>query len=282
MEGIDLLKQLQKDQSRLQGRYSKMQKRLNERLTSFIEKLRYKEGLEILPIEADISKSWGAYKEESSFEVTFSVYFKDPSGATYSNGMPKRDFASDFTIEVFENKIKLNHGCCGYFDKQNKGQISRLHLMPLLFDREEVLIKLVKDNIDMSLYDELNKVDQQIEDINYQIKKAEQDRKDQATLIQLKEAKYLCSRRIKDKYEYDEKTGKQKYVGKYIVYYGYEPIVKITDKTVITKDAYFACDTHRHPLDVILRSIQQEVLFLQKEKIDEVPFPEGTEVLHTC
>lgn len=184
------------------------------------------------PVEID---NWGPFGAKIKWKVREEVQFFNPD----ENG---RDFGSTFSLYVWDTKITLNHGTCGEWGLENKGQWSRLLLMKAIFNHQEDIIRELDPLIDMSVREELWDVSSKINSISQDLKRIEDEKKSKEIISQLKPNLYLCH--ISKQWEYyKDKNGnfievagkdgyyKRSWVSEY-------KIVKVTDKTIIALETY--------------------------------------------
>ena len=278
MEGIDLLQQLTKRKAELSAAEENRQNILNEKLFSFINSINDYNGLKMMPLSCSLRKPWSFKDDVSTFDVRLVIQFYNEEGKTYDDGTIRPDFGSDITVDIFDNYIELNYGCCGSYTSKNKGQLTRIMLIAKLWQNEEEICKIARDNINIKEYDELTDVCNAIDRINNDIKFAQRERERAKIILQIKQGKYLAKAKtqsINGRFEKNEDGTDEHFVcdGKERIYYSFEEIKNVTDKTVMTIDDYWH-DNHRRNIDQVIYDIKNGSLVVLREKIDKEPLPE--------
>lgn len=214
------------------------------------------------PVEID---NWGPFGKKIKWKVSEEVYFFNPDEQSY-------DFGSSFSLYIWDEKITLNHGSCGEWGLEDKGQWSRLLLMKAIFDNQDYIIQELDPLIDMSVRDELWDVCTQINNISQALKRIEDENKTKEILSQLKPNLYLCTNSKHWEYYKDEKgnfieiDGKDgHYINSWIPYY---KILKITDKTIIAVETYndgteaYSWTKHHLKLSEIIGKIKRKNIYI--------------------
>lgn len=269
MEQIDLLQSLKDQRSALLKSLKGQEKVLGEKLFEFISKISDYDGLKMMPMYCTIRTPSIFNKKDSPFEVQTEIRFFNEKGEVWDNGQPKSDFGSDITLNIFANHIELNYGTCGYYTKENKGQMTRVFLVVKLWENEETICSIAKGVVNIKDYEDLLDVRCKINDINIDIENAEREKERKEILSKIYSAKYICKRTK----EFDCQLDKD---GNYIRdnykwhYYCYEEIKKVTDKNLLTYSSYFKTH-HRHNLEKIISDIKLGTIFLRDEVIDYEP-----------
>ena len=148
------------------------------------------------PVEID---NWGPFGKKIKWKVSEEVQFYNPDEDC-------RDFGSDFSLYIWDSKITLNHGSCGEWGLEDKGQWSRLLLMKAIFDNQDYIIQELDPLINMSVREELWDVSTQINNISQGLRRIEDENKSKEILSQLKPNRYLCTIRKEWEY-YKDKNG---------------------------------------------------------------------------
>lgn len=271
MEGIDLLQNLTEQRKVLFEAVKAQEKALNEKLFTFFKTISEYDGLEMMPLQCDITTPW---RKQGAFEVYLNIKYYNEKGETWEDGSIKADFGSGIDLYIFEDHIEMNYGTCGTYSKTDKGQMSRAMFIPKLWENEDTICSIAKETINMNDYDELQQISRQIDRINDDIKTAQRERERKEILQKIRRAKFICKRRKQEiNGRWDEE--KREYVndGYEYVYHSFEEIKKVTDSNVLTVDEYYH-DNHRRNLSQIISDVRGGYLFLQDEKIDKEPIPE--------
>lgn len=279
MEGLELLQNLDVKRTELIGKKETMTSALKKGLFDLFKTLKGEEGPNFYERPPQISRPWSLKDEGSPFEVRLELSFETTDPERLERGY-KTEFGCDISLTIHEDGMEMNYGTCGSYSSKDIGQMARAFLIPKLWLNEGSIIKICKDTVDMSVIDELCEINGKISQINWDIQQAENARKKAETVAQLRQAKYICQRYTDTKYKRDEhgfyvenEKGDWIALSKVYKYSQFEKIVKVTDKSVLTKDEQYL-ENHRHPLDEIVAAVQRGSLFLQKEKVLEEPVPE--------
>lgn len=57
----------------------------------------------------------------------------------------KQSFGSDFTLEIGEKKISINHGCVGYFSSEDIYLVKRIQMINSIFKNEKTILQMFND-----------------------------------------------------------------------------------------------------------------------------------------
>lgn len=266
MEGIERLNKLLEEKNDLLGKVKDQHSRLDKELTTFIKSINEYDGLELDDIHCDIRRAWS--RNHKGIEVRFYIYFKEADKERIAKGYT-HDFGSNIGVSVYDDGIEMNYGTCGDYTSKDIGQMSRAMLIPKLWENEMIIVNKCKRMVNLNELDTLDKVNCEISQINWDIKKAEDDRIRNEILFKLRKSQYICKRRKIEDYHWDENDN---YVtdGYSWVYNSHEKITKITDKSIMTMDDFWH-DNHRRNLHDTITQIKNGELFLQTEKIEKEP-----------
>ena len=275
MEGIELLESLKTKADDLHKKFAEMQTNLKTKLYNFFEAIK-DGGLAIVRRQIDIDSAWRMEDYGRTFEVHVRIEFETKDPERIAKGW-QTDFGSDISLSIYDDGLEMNYGTCGTYSHKDEGQITRVYFVTKLWDHEQDIVDLVKENIDMDLYKEMLDVDGEIYRINQDIKEAQRLRERQEVLNQIKRARYICKRRKDSEGHWDENDKWVKDKDLYI-YYNHEEIKKVTDSNVLTVDLYWH-DSHRRNLEQVISDVKNGYVFLQNEKIDkeDIPSSEGSE-----
>jgi hypothetical protein len=270
MEGIDLLQNLKNEHERLCKECKRQEDELSEKFGNLFATIYDYKGLKLKKVYPSV-RNYSLYRNDDyTWEVNFSINFLTEDEERIKKGFDY-EFGANIDVVINEGGLELNYGTCGHYNKNDKGQMSRAMFIPKLWENEDAMVAICKATLNMNDYEERNKVWRKIQDINLDIELAEEARKKNAILAQLRKAKYICNRRIDDVIKKDENGN---YVEdehyNYVVekqvykYYNHEEIKKITDSNVLTVDTCYK-DNHRRNIDEVISKIQRGNLFLQNE-----------------
>ena len=237
LNAVDNLVQLKERETELRKVWYAQRQKVTTRLYEILNGLNLGPLSLITPKEdqpVDID-NWGPFGKKIKWKVSEEVQFYNPDEDC-------RDFGSSFSLYIWDEKITLNHGSCGEWGLEDKGQWSRLLLMKAIFDNQDYIIQELDPLIDMSVRDELWDVSTQINNISQALRRIEDENKTKEIISQLKPNLYLCH--ISKRWEYyrDENgnfievNGKDGYYKKSWV--SEYKILKVTDKTIIAVETY--------------------------------------------
>lgn len=258
MNGIEKLEILKKRHEELYDLWYAQKKAVTDKLYEILNNLSLGPAPllplrehEVVSIERD-----RYYHPETDWKVRKEIYFvnQDPTRDR------DYDFGSTFTLNISNQHITINHGSCGEWGLDDKGQWSRLILMKAIFDHEQDIIDAINPLIDYSVREELSDVSSSIDEINRAIERAQREKEEAAIKATIKVNKYIC---IKKK---DWSTNKYRYVG-------HEQITKISEKTITTTDPW-GCN-RRYKIDEIVYKLRSQQLYVVDDK--EVTPPEETD-----
>lgn len=271
MEGIDLLQNLQNEHERLNKECKRQEDELSEKFSNLFATIYDYNGLKIKPINPDVRNySLHNRNDDYKWEVYFTINFLTEDEGRIKKGFDY-EFGCSIDVTINDGGLDLNYGTCGHYTRHDKGLMSRAMFIPKLWENEDAMVAICKATLNMNDYEERYNVYRKIEQINRDIKKAEEARKRNEILAQLRKAKYICNRREDEVLKKDENGN---YVEdehyNYVVekrvykYYNHEEIKKITDRNVLTTDTCYK-DNHRRNIDEVISKIQRGNLFLQTE-----------------
>lgn len=171
-------------------------------------------------------------KEGLKWKIRQTIYFEnqDPDKTC------AWDFGSSFDLYITNLGLTINHGSCGSWGKDDKGQLSRLHLMSDIFDNEENIIQTLDPLIDFTDYKLFCDARCALDEVNKAIAEAKRRKEEAELLKDVGPGKYFANIGTTWKYIKDDKG--QEIVKKIKYYYNFEKIDKITDKNFLTSDDY--------------------------------------------
>ena len=173
------------------------------------------------------------------------------------------DFGSGFDLYITNFEIKVNHGSCGTWGLEDKGQWSRILLIKAIFDHQDDIIRELDKIIDISIGRSLTMITREIDNIERDIRLAKEKREKEEVLSTITIGKYFAKRGYH--WEWDEVEESKKVYH----FYDIEKIVKITDKNFIIKDNYG--DTHFRNKDIWLMKIKNKTMYVINSKDEECP-----------
>lgn len=194
------------------------------------------------------------YPEREGFKwkVSKEIYFvnQDP------NRDRDWDFGSTFSLYITNLGITLNHGSCGTWGLEDKGQWSRLILMKAIFDHQQDIIDALDPLIDTKVLNELYKADAQISQIEYDIAKAQEERELNEIKKKIKVGKWLA--------HLSKGWTSQ---GNTYHWFNYSKITKITEVSIFVNECDYqgepyAWITHRFKIKDILSQIKNNRLYI--------------------
>ena len=278
MTEIERLNELQEKRKELYAKWHVRLENVTQKLFSILNDLNTGP-LPLLPLREDevVSIENGdCFDKDVIWKVRKEIYFvsQDPEDKSY-------DFGSSFSLYITNKNITLNHGSCGTWGLEDKGQWSRLILMKAIFDHQQDIIDSLSPLIDVTDRNEFYKVDREINQINRDIEKAKTERERAEIRSSLKEGKFLA--KIGKRWEYARKENGDidfEKEGHYIYFYrDFEKIYKITDKTVITQECYNDGSVigwqpkHHNKIEQIITNIKYNYLAIIDD-VNQTP-PEG-------
>lgn len=276
MEGIDLVQNLQNERKRLFESVDGQKKALADKLLTLFNTIK-DDNLELLPLYIDLSRPWRPKDEDqSSFEVTTTIRYKNIKGETWKDGTPRDEFGCDISLYIYEFGIEMNYGTTGTYSRNDLGQVARAKLVCKLWENEDTIVSIAKATLNMVDYGELQEVNRQLDQIDRDIKTAERKAKEDEIVRKLKKGTFLAKRKKRAINErWDSEQGEWVNDGYEYIYHSFENIKKITDTNVLTQDTQWL-DNHRRNLQQVIYSIMAGELFILTEKIEKEPIPEET------
>ena len=269
MNGIEQLEDLRKRQEELYNKWTAQRIAVTEKLYGVLNLLNLGPApllelrdQEMVSIDRD---KW--LNPDQKWKVRKEIYFvnQDPTrDRSY-------DFGSSFSLYITDTHITVNHGSCGEWGLEDKGQWSRLILLKGIFDHEQDIIDSISPLIDYSIREELSEVSYSIDEINRAIERAQREKEDLEIKQTIKLNKYICSLGNNWKEETDDQGNV--HWKKYKSYVGHEQIINITDKTVTTSDPW-SCH-HRYKISDLIFKLKHKYLYIVDNK--EVTPPEETD-----
>ena len=270
VNAVDNLVQLKERETELRKIWYAQRQKVTTKLYELLNDLNLGPLSLITPKEDQLVEidNWGPFGEKIKWKVSEEVYFFNPD----ENG---RDFGSSFSLYVWDTKITLNHGSCGEWGLEAKGQWSRLLLMKAIFDHQEDIIRELDPLIDMSVREELWDVSSQINHSAQDLKRIENEKQTKEIISQLKPNLYLCH--ISKQWEYykDEQgnfievDGKDGYYKKSLV--PEYKILKVTDKTIIAVETFadgkeaYAWRKYHLKLSTIVENIKRKHIYVVED-----------------
>ena len=171
-------------------------------------------------------------KEGLRWKIRQIIYFENQD----TNKTCPWDFGSSFDLYITNLGITLNHGSCGSWGKDDKGQLSRLHLMSDIFDNEENIIQTLDPLIDFTDYKQYCDARSALDQINRAIAEAKRRQEEAELLKDVVPGKYFAN--IGNTWKYGKDENGKETVKRVKYYYNFEKIDKITDKNFLTSDDY--------------------------------------------
>ena len=270
MEGIERLNTLQEKSKLYWDLWDAQKKAVTEKLYSILKDLSLGPA-PLLPLRENEmvsieGKDW--LDETCLWKVRKEIYFvnQDPTrNRDY-------DFGSSFTLVITNKAIRINHGSCGEWGLDDKGQWSRLILMKGIFDHQQDIIDSLSPLIDYSVREILYDVNNEIDNINRAIEQAQREKEDKEIFATVKVGKYICNKKPYWKWETDE-NGNETSVKVY-QYVGHEKITKISEKTITTTDPWGY--NRRYKITQIIYQLRCKSLYIVDNREVTPPEEEGS------
>ena len=198
------------------------------------------------------------FPREADWEVREEIRFvnQDPKSKS------PYDFGSSFSLYIYSNHIEINHGSCGQWGLDDKGQWSRLILMKAIFDHQDDIIRELGALLDFKVYEELWDLQCERDRIERDIENARIEREKQELLAQVKPGKWFAQ--LGWHWVYPEGKPSERVFH----WYNCEKIVKITDKSFLTEDKY---SSYRRNKDNYIYALKRKTLFIIDNPEDPVP-----------
>ncbi len=273
LEGIERLNALQAKQEELFGKWKATRLAVGNKLYELLNELN--QGPAKLFIPKGIEESGVRIKDydwpqnpDIVWALSEEVYFKNQD----PNRVRDTDFGSSFSLSINNLGIRVNHGSCGEWSMEDKGQWSRLLLIRNIFYHQEDIIRELNALIDINIYKEYNEAKSAISEINRAIEKAKREEEEKVVLSQLKAGKYLCKKGSRWVYDNDDENSLK---GHYIYFYHqFSKIEKVSEVTLLTTDPSYYWISHRPKIKDIVRQILMGDLYLVDSK-DATPQEES-------
>lgn len=149
------------------------------------------------------------------------------------------DFGSDFSLSIYPTGIELNTGTMGTYSHDDKGQVSRDLLIAEIWKNEEYICAEIGKLVDLSMILTMYNLGFKQGSIESVLNQRKREKEKAEAVKKLKAAKYLAVKSIdgiNERYDYE----KCKWIndGQAYHYQSFEEIIKVTDKSVITKSCW--------------------------------------------
>lgn len=266
------LEQLKEQESVLSENYKSQRRRATIKLYDILKDLN-NGPCELLipdPVQnpVNIDTRYWSYDSEDDWEVREEIRFK-----AWKNDERGYDFGSDIDIYITKDDIKINHGSCGTWGLEEKGQWSRILLIKAIFDHQGDIIREMSQIVNLDKIKELYKVRNEISKINEEIRKEAlaKETEEVRSLLFKSVGKYLAT---KGRHWCWPKDGEAEGHYEYH-YYNHEKIEGITQKSVLTSEASYNWVQHRHKLDSIIYDLRNHNLYIV-DNINVEPDPVET------
>ena len=187
------------------------------------------------------------------------------------------DFGSDFDIKISENYgIEINKGTIGSYTLKDKYQVARDRMLAMIWDNHSIIVDIMARTFQIDLYNKFYEADRAVNRAEDDIKKAEEERKNNEALLKLKKAKYLCTHHVMDKYENDD-YWTHNVIGKRHTYADLFIIDKVTDQSVLGRYEMYKWRNKRLELSNVIYQIRTGKLLAFEERPEEwIELNEGT------
>lgn len=259
MTGIERLEELQQQRKEYADKWHEQRVAVTKALYSILEDLNTGPA-PLLPLREDEvvgidTEGYGS----PDWQVRKEIYFVNQDPKNETRGY---DFGSYFSLYITAKHIQVNHGSCGTWGLEDKGQWTRLILMKAIFDHEKDIIDTIAPLVDLSVKSKFYEADHAINEINRAIEKAKSDKEKAEIRAKLAPGKWLALKSSRWIYDLDE-NGQRDWDKRHKEFYytDFQKIVKITEVSVLVNE----CDNQGSPytwinrrlkLDQVLRDIQ--------------------------
>ena len=277
MDNKELLERLNEEKEILSKLLKDKEAILSEKLHAFITSLMTYDGLKLLPIELSAKREYEINYKANTTRLVKKVYvqirFANEKGECYNDGNIKEEFGCGIDLYIYDTHITMNYGTKGNYSSKDKGLMTRAFLVPELWKNESTLATMMNKIIDMDVLTKYDKLRSEIYDLEVKIRKEEEDKEREEWLKKIKNAKYICDKRVQyvnERFDYN----KMKFVndGVQDVYTNHKTIKNITDKNIITIDNYGSIN--RLKLDKTIFYLKEGYYDLQSEFLKEGPVRE--------
>jgi len=271
MSELERIDELRAQQKELYEKWYAVERGVTEKLYEILNNLN--EGpAKLLPLKSEETvdiENHDWLDDKVFWKIRKEIYFvnQDPNDTNR-----EYDFGSSFSLYITNKNIQINHGSCGTWGLEDKGQWSRLLLMTAIFKNQEMIIESLAPYINFDDRKKLREVNREIDDIERAIRAAKEEKERQAIISQLAPGKYIAKMGYHYNYKLDENGNEVS--SKEYYYYDFEKIIKITEKKIITED-------HWH--DRKWRNKNDYIYYIRCKNIyivnntDEVPPQKGIE-----
>ena len=229
MSEIERLQELEQEEKKWYSLFFEQRVVVTKKLYEILDQLNLGPLPLIIPKEdnpVDVSDDYHYGAPQGKWRVSENVYFKSPTdGKDY-------DFGSSFNLYITDIGITVNHGSCGEWGLEDKGQWTRLLLMKAIFDHQQDIIDALNPLIDLEVREKFHKANNEIYEIKLAIRKAEEEAAEQELRKKLKIGMYIARKSWNYVYPngYDKPGVKQWY------WYDLYQIAKVTDKLIIAHE----------------------------------------------
>lgn len=248
MDKKDLLEQKESELHSAGQAVQSMQLRVEAKLNELIKSM----DPDAIVVRTHVRKPWSSKHLNDEWEVDCTIGFPGKEDR-------QLDFGSSIDTNFFTSNLEVNVGTCGSYDNTDIYQVRRVHLLSNMWNAESNLLKELSGVVEIELVKEYERIFSERDQIQKEIREAEDAAERASLLEQLSKAKYIYN--IRRNYNWDTK--------KYEHHLGsVRKIIKITDKTVITNDcndageSYYPGSNNWEKLGFIIGSLKAGTIFL--------------------
>lgn len=258
MEQIDNLIELNDKRKIALEAFEANEKIVIDELTKILNERCCPEGVELV-VDLRMDTCWRHDEQYGLYCFTGKVGFKTDNEERLAKGW-KTDFGSDFDISIYQNGgIEINKGTCGSYRRQDKFQVARDLCLAKVWENEEALINCMNYHFKYDLYKTFEDINNEIKQIERDIKIAENQRKRAEALQALRGAVYIYTENVFDKYENDDYWSNN-IIGKIHRPHDIFKIEKITDKSVLGHYINYSWENKRLDCNIIINRIMNNSL----------------------
>ena len=147
MENIDELKLIRQQ---LVEQVNANHKAIEDKLKSFLSSHCVRGNVDLY-LTSDIRFR---YNYNSKFTLMCNVGFMTDDPERIKKGW-QSDFGSTFYLDINETYIEINKGTIGTYRSSDKYQVARDHFISNIWDNEDLIIEIIKENLCVETWDEL-------------------------------------------------------------------------------------------------------------------------------
>lgn len=206
------------------------------------------------------------WRDELCFRGT--LQFKEVDPKRLENGYTWANYG-EVDIYIRKDKIELNTGNTGTFDKNNIIQLGKLQFALNMFASERTIISTMLLNYNSELYQKYTEIERKVNQIETEIRNEKEERRKAELKKNLYASKFLYGHSTRNEYTWSDEQDRSIFVGVKHHYYDKFVIEKITKASVLGHYESYRWDSKRLKLSQVLADLNYGSLIATNDELKD-------------